>query len=189
MQRVIPKMSSPWSRQSHCTTVDRQLSDAQGTIRDLQANHHSVQAVRRLTMDLRRQTRRLAPIARKGCKPWTQQSPRYAERETITPKEICVLIQANDNELSKNEKAPANSWADTASALPDRLRQSIQECARRKYTNVMKHSGWNSEEEEEVREAYALYPRKWKLIGKAVEAFGFPMVMGGNPTHLHHDQV
>ncbi|KAF2436157.1 hypothetical protein EJ08DRAFT_645170 [Tothia fuscella] len=93
------------------------------------------------------------------------------KEHNLTPKEMCEIIQANGNELSKHAKAPPNFWADIASALPDRPRQSIQKCARRKYTNAQKHSGWNSEEDEEVREAYALYPGKWKLIGEAVGRF------------------
>jgi hypothetical protein len=88
--------------------------------------------------------------------------------DDISKEDMNRFLHANGNNLAQNKQAPANLWNIICAAVPNRPRQSVQKCVRRKYYNCTKRAGWNDEEDSELLDAYLKWPNQWRKIGEAI---------------------
>lgn len=92
----------------------------------------------------------------------------YRVASGLTEREVNDIIQ--DSERSHNGTT-GPLWKHVCSALQHRQKAAIQKVARRKFHNYAKRGQWTPEEDEELRLAFELFPRKWKEIGKHINRF------------------
>jgi hypothetical protein len=84
---------------------------------------------------------------------------KYREMCDITTFDLNQIIQDTPGKL-------ASLWDEMCEALPDRPRQAIVKVCRRKFHNFGVRGKWTKEEDQELKEAYERFPKRWKQIGQ-----------------------
>jgi hypothetical protein len=84
---------------------------------------------------------------------------KYREMNDITAFDLNQILQDAPRKL-------ASLWDEIGEALPDRPRQAIVKVCRRKFHNFGVRGKWTKEEDQELKEAYERFPKKWKQIGQ-----------------------
>jgi Myb-like DNA-binding domain len=84
---------------------------------------------------------------------------KYREMNDITAFDLNQILQDTPRKL-------ASLWDEMCEALPDRPRQAIVKVCRRKFHNFGVRGKWTKEEDQELKEVYQRFPKRWKQIGQ-----------------------
>ena len=84
---------------------------------------------------------------------------KYREMNDITAFDLNQILQDAPRKL-------ASLWDEMCEALPDRPRQAIVKVCTRKFHNFGVRGKWTKEEDQELKEVYQRFPKRWKQIGQ-----------------------
>jgi hypothetical protein len=91
-----------------------------------------------------------------------------------TYRDMHDLTQFRVNELIQGSNASAETkelWKSIRDAVPDVPHRKLYDTCRRRFHNFESRGSWTKEQDEELKDAYAQYPQKWKQIGELISRF------------------
>lgn len=89
------------------------------------------------------------------------------QNEMLKYREMCDITTFDLNQIIQDTPGRLPSlWDEICEALPDRPRQAIVKVCRRKFHNFGVRGKWTKEEDQELKEAYERFPKRWKQIGQ-----------------------
>jgi hypothetical protein len=91
------------------------------------------------------------------------------QNEMLKYREMCNITTFDLNQIIQDTPGRlASLWDEICEVLPDRPRQSIVKVCRRKFHNFGVRGKWTKEEDQELKEAYERFPKRWKQIGQVL---------------------
>ncbi|EHL01393.1 putative DNA-binding protein REB1 [Glarea lozoyensis 74030] len=90
----------------------------------------------------------------------------YREMHDLTQFKVNEIIQApNTSEETKE------LWTSIRDVVPDIPHRRVYDTCRRRFHNFESRGSWTKEQDEELKDAYARFPQKWKQIGELINRF------------------
>ncbi len=100
---------------------------------------------------------------------FSQEEQDVLQNEIVKYREMCDISPFDLNQIIQDTPGRlAPLWDEICEALPDRPRAAIVKVCRRKYHNFGVRGKWTKEEDQELKEAYERYPKRWKQIGQVL---------------------
>jgi endogenous inhibitor of DNA gyrase (YacG/DUF329 family) len=84
------------------------------------------------------------------------------------------LTQFSMNELIQGSNSSAETrefWQAVQKSVPDVPHRKLYDTCRRRFHNFESRGSWTKEQDEELKDAYAHFPQKWKQIGEVINRF------------------
>jgi hypothetical protein len=96
------------------------------------------------------------------------------DRAVQTYRQMHDLTQFKMNELIQSAHGSVESknfWQSVRDAIPELPHRKVYDTCRRQFHNFECRGSWTKEQDEELRDAYARFPQKWKQIGELINRF------------------